>query len=194
MKSINSVGGNKILLTFDDGPDKKNTTKVLKILAKNKVKALFFVIGNKVEKEGNIIKRILDEGHSIGNHTFSHTPKFTSASQAYVENEIIRCNKALADIGIAEPQFFRPPYGITNPRMAKAIEISGLKSVGWNIRSLDTQFTSKKKLLDRIEKILEPGGILLLHDRCKVTADSLQEIIDLCKERGFEFAKASELK
>ncbi|QLH44985.1 MAG: polysaccharide deacetylase family protein [Bacteroidota bacterium] len=84
-------------------------------------------------------------------------------------------------------RFFRPPYGVTNPNLAKAIRKSGLQSVGWNVRSLDTTAKNKEELLHRLTRLTRPGSIVLLHDRCSVTAEALTEYIDYCVAEGYTF-------
>lgn len=177
---------NVVALSFDDGPT-EHTAVILDILKKEKVPATFFLIGRQIEGQEAIVRRMSEEGHEIGGHSFSHSKHFDWKSSGVMLSEILSANEAIEAISQKPVRLFRPPYGVTNPNLAKAIRLSGMKSVGWSIRSLDTIAKSEKKLLNRILKDVKPGAIILLHDHCTVTQKILSELITGIREKGYAF-------
>ena len=154
-----------VALTFDDGPDNIQTPKVLDVLKDYNVRATFFCIGSKVKGNEAIIQRMISEGHTIGNHSYTHKGIFPLYSTQRVIKELEQCNIELENVSHKRINWFRPPFGVTNPTIAKAVKKLGYITIGWNIRSLDTQSLSHKKILHRINRRLRPGSIILLHDR-----------------------------
>ena len=150
-------------LTFDDGPN-ENTLAILDILKKNNVQATFFCIGKNIEKHPKILKRIMEEGHIVGNHSYSHSNLFDFYRKNRLVEEIQKTDTLIESITGKKPQLFRPPYGVTNPSIRRALEVTKHKVIGWNIRSLDGIHKDEKIIFDRIKKRIAPGGIVLLHD------------------------------
>jgi peptidoglycan/xylan/chitin deacetylase (PgdA/CDA1 family) len=175
-----------IALTFDDGPT-ENTLKVLDILKKENIKAAFFVIGKQIPGYEEILKRIEEEGHLIGNHTYSHEAKFYLQSANKMTADIQACNEEIARVVGYAPNIFRPPFGVTNPTLAKALRIMELQCVGWSLRSYDTMAKDGKSLLQKILKQAKMNDIILLHDRCDITVAILPELISGLREKGFSF-------
>ena len=171
-----------IVLTFDDGPSEL-TPQFLDLLQRYDAKAIFFCIGEQVQKYPEIIRRMQAEGHLIGNHTFSHQPKNLFSTQKLI-NEINRTDEALAQLGI-HTHLFRPPYGITNPKLAKAIRTTGKKTIGWDIRSLDTIIKDEDQLFSRIVRKLTHGNIILLHDKHLHTLRVLERLLQYLKENNY---------
>jgi len=153
----------KIALTFDDGPN-EITLLVLQILKKHNVKATFFCIGKNIEKHPEILKRIMDEGHIVGNHSYSHSNVFDFYRKNRVIEEIRKTDALIESILGKKVQLFRPPYGVTNPSIRRALEVTKHKVIGWNIRSLDGILKDEKIIFARIKNRIAPGGIVLLHD------------------------------
>jgi len=153
----------KIALTFDDGPN-EITLSVLEILKKHNVKATFFCIGKNIEKYPEILKRIVEEGHIVGNHSYSHSNFFDFYRKNRVIEEILKTDVLIESISEKKVQLFRPPYGVTNPSIRRALEVTKHKVIGWNIRSLDGILKNEKFIFARIKKRIAPGGIVLLHD------------------------------
>lgn len=189
LPSINklSTTDKKVYLTFDDGPNNPTTIKVLEALKKHKVKALFCVIGKYCQENDAILKQITDEGHTLANHSFSHHTWFDVWSTKKVTTDIASCQEIIKK---HQPNsiYFRPPYGVTNPNIARAIKKLNLQSVGWNIRSFDTSIKDIGKIKARILSQLKPGAIILLHDRLEFMPQLLDELIPLIKDKGYEFA------
>lgn len=166
----------EVALTFDDGPT-EFTPQFLDLLKKHNIKATFFCIGKQIEKYPDIFERIISEGHSVGNHTYSHTQKMGFLSSSEIRDEIIKCDEIIFKIGNTTTNIYRPPFGVTNPNIAKAIKNCGKTSIGWNIRSLDTVIIDEKKILKRITKNLKKGDLILLHDTSLKTYNVLVELL-----------------
>ncbi|WP_395048614.1 polysaccharide deacetylase family protein [Flavobacterium sp.] len=182
---------NKIALTFDDGPN-ENTLSIIKILNKMDVKATFFCIGKNIEKHPEIIKRIVEEGHIVGNHSFSHSRFFDFYRKNRVIEEIRKTDLLIESISGKKVQLFRPPYGVTNPYIKRALEVTKHKVIGWNIRSLDGIFRNEKFIFDRIKKRIRPGGIILLHDTSH-TIKILERLMLHLKKNEYKVVSIEEL-
>ncbi|MDR0618727.1 MAG: polysaccharide deacetylase family protein [Bacteroidales bacterium] len=167
----------EILFTFDDGPHPVQTPKVLEVLRRYNVKAMFFLIGENAEKYPDIVRRIAAEGHSIGNHTYSHCGKFPIFSAKKMQEELEKTDNILQEITGKKVEYFRPPFGITNIRISRVIRERGYKVTGWNIRSYDTSLT-QEKALNRVIKKLRPHAIILLHDSLPNSEKLLERIFN----------------
>ncbi len=166
----------EIALTFDDGPTEL-TPKFLDLLKEKNIKATFFCIGKQIEKYPETFQRIIAEGHTVGNHTYSHSNNTGFLSSSKMIEEIEKCDEVISKIGNIKTNFYRPPFGVTNPNIAKAIKKTQKKSIGWNVRSLDTVIDDEKKIYNRITKNLNKGSIILLHDTSEKTYQVLVELL-----------------
>jgi len=166
----------EVALTFDDGPT-EFTPKFLDLLKENHIKATFFCIGKQIEKYPETFQRIVAEGHTVGNHTFSHSNNTGFLSTSKMIKEIEKCDDVMLKIGSIKTDLYRPPFGVTNPNIAKAIKKTNKKSIGWNVRSLDTVIPDEKKIYNRIIKNLKKGSIILLHDTSEKTYNVLVELL-----------------
>lgn len=166
----------EIALTFDDGPT-EFTPLFLDILKKHNIKATFFCIGTQIEKYPETFKRIINEGHCVGNHTFSHSNKTGFLSSREMLHEIEKCDETIFKVGNITTQLYRPPFGVTNPNIFKAIKKSQKKCIGWNVRSLDTVIESEAKIYSKITKKVKKGSIILLHDTSEKTYHVLEELL-----------------
>ena len=167
----------KTHITFDDGPDPKITPQILEILKKHNKKATFFCIGEKIEKHPEVIQQIAEQGHEIGNHSYSHSYYFDFFRTSKVIKELDKTNKLIKEISGKDCIIFRPPFGVTNPNIAKAVKKLNLETIGWSIRSLDT-VKDKKTILKRLEKA-KPGDIILFHDTKEQTVEILDDFLRL---------------
>lgn len=182
-----------VSLSFDDGPVTSFTPQILDILAQFDVKAAFFCIGHRVEQEPGIMKRITAEGHLVGNHSFSHSPMFDLQHSSAMRTDLAKANEAIKSATGLQPKLFRPPYGVTNPMLARAIRKSKLIAVGWSIRSFDTVIKDEDKLFERVTKKIEAGDIFLFHDTCAATVKILPALIKQLKRDGFAIRRLDEL-
>lgn len=177
-----------LALSFDDGPTAQ-TEAVLDILKEENIPATFFLIGKNINGKENLLLRMKNEGHEIGGHSYFHANNFDWQSSKKMSEEIANTNQIIETITEQKVRLFRPPYGVTNPNLAKAIRQTGMISVGWNLRSFDTIAKSEGKLLHKISSKIKPGSIILLHDHCPVTLKILPELIATAKAKGFQFVK-----
>jgi peptidoglycan/xylan/chitin deacetylase (PgdA/CDA1 family) len=175
-----------VFLSFDDGPSEQYTPLILSTLKEMNIKAIFFCIGHKSELNPELIKRISNEGHSIGNHTYSHKWQSSFYSNKKIESEISCTTQILNNISGQHITLFRPPFGITNPSVANALKVLDMLSVGWDIRSFDTISDDPQKLILRISRKLRSGSIILLHDNRKITSQILRDLIELIAKRGYK--------
>lgn len=189
----NKHAKDKIAITFDDGPDESNTEKILDLLKEYDAKASFFIIGNKIAKNKTIVERIHAEGHLIGNHSFSHKNTFSIMNSKKITKEISDAKQAIEEITGKECIYFRPPFGITNPLIAKALQRFKLKTIGWSIRTLDTLNAPSKDVVNRIAKRVRSGEIILVHDTSDEILDIVKRLLDLAKERHLKVVTVEEL-
>lgn len=176
-----------VMLSFDDGPHHINTEKVLDVLKKHNVNALFCIIGKNIKGNETIMKRLIEEGHQIANHSYSHAFWFDLWNTQKVIKDIEACQELIKQYQTPS-NYFRPPYGVTNPNIAKALNRLNLQSVGWNIRSYDTSSNDIEKIKQRVLSQLKPGAIILLHDRLDIAPDLLEQLIPAIKEQGYMFS------
>lgn len=174
----------QVVLTFDDGPTEL-TPLFLDLLNRYEVKAIFFCIGRQIAQYPQIVQRIKEEGHLIGNHTYSHIPQNCFASTAVMTQEIQQTDALLAQLGIVTP-YFRPPYGVTNPHIAKAAKRMGKIVVGWDIRSLDTVIKDETRLWSRVVSKLTQGNIILMHDTSERTLHVLEQLLKYLKANDYQ--------
>jgi peptidoglycan/xylan/chitin deacetylase (PgdA/CDA1 family) len=193
LKSINTGKKKAIALTFDDGPEPGTTPRILDVLKEKNVKATFFVIGKKALKHPELLRRIVDEGHIIGNHTFSHSYFLGFFSKSKLTQDIEKCNEAIAGATGKSPLFFRPPFGVTNPIYATVLKELHLHSIGWSLRSLDTCAENKYQIINKIIAKLNIRDIVLLHDNLRVTADSIEDVIEHCLQKRIKIVPLSQL-
>ncbi len=182
----------EISLSFDDGPV-ETTNKILDILKEKNVPSAFFCIGKRMLENPTILKRIHEEGHVIGNHSFTHHTLFDLMSKKKMKLEMQRTNsEAKKTIG-EQLLMIRPPYGVTTPVLANAIKEEGFKTIGWSLRTYDTMIDDKQKLVHKIISQIKAGDIILLHDTQNVTVSALEDIINKVRLKGYTFVRLDHL-
>jgi peptidoglycan/xylan/chitin deacetylase (PgdA/CDA1 family) len=193
-------GSKQLALTYDDGPNDPYTLRLLEVLAKHNVKATFFVIGRYVEQRPDIVREIMNAGHIVGNHTFSH-PNLIFASSRQTRTQLQQCQQAVTQaIGQHSP-LFRPPFGGRRPGTLRIARSLGLVPVMWNVSSQDWKGFSADNIRQRIRRQLRGGDVILLHDgsHTGMGVDRSQTVIatDLlisdAKSAGFEFVTVPEM-
>ncbi|MCX6204779.1 MAG: polysaccharide deacetylase family protein [Bacteroidetes bacterium] len=182
-----------IAISFDDGPVQNNTLEILQILKTENVKATFFCIGNRIAGNEEIVHKIIKEGHIIGNHSYSHHFWFSLFSVKKMKYELHQMDNELKRVVGFKPLLFRPPYGVTNPNLKKAVLSSNYITIGWSIRSMDTVIKNEKKLLNKICKQLKPGAIILFHDTSDTTLKVLPEFLKHVKSIGYSITPLDNL-
>ncbi len=181
-----------IAITFDDGPT-EFTPKILDVLQKFDVKATFFCIGKQIEKHPDIFRRIHTEEHQIGNHSYSHSNSFGFFSAQKVKEELQKTDLLIEKITGEKNHYFRPPFGVTNPHIAKAVKAVNHQVIGWNIRSLDTVIEDKNKILQRITNKIKPGSIILLHDTSEKTLWVLEQLLLTLQRENYQIVTIEKL-
>jgi len=181
-------GKSEIVLTFDDGPHPILTPKVLDILKVENIKAIFFVLGENVASGKNIdiVNRAYDEGHIIGNHTYSHK-NLRTLSEIEIRNEILKTEELIKNF-LTVPKLLRPPYGSTNLTVNKIIQELGYTSVLWNVDTLDWKNRSIKWVKNSMEQIIiREDSIVLMHDIHKSTVNNITELVKSIKTKKQQY-------
>jgi peptidoglycan/xylan/chitin deacetylase (PgdA/CDA1 family) len=187
------ISGNEIALTFDDGPITGKTEKVLDVLKGKNVSAAFFCIGHRIKENPELLKRIYQEGHVLGNHSYWHAKTFDLQTSSKIFEELKGTDAVIQSSCGVTPAFFRPPYGVTNPMVAGAIRQSNHKVVGWSVRSFDTMITDRSKLWKRVTASLKGGDIVLFHDFSDTMIDILPDFIDHAHKIGLKIVRLDTL-
>jgi len=199
--SFSSIEKN-IYLTFDDGPTPVITDWVLETLRKYDAHATFFCIGKNIEEHPTIFKRIINQGHAIGNHTYSHLNGWKTANKDYIEN-IHKAEKVMSDeysvqtktqnseLKILNSKLFRPPYGKIKVSQMKSLQKLGYKTIMWSVLSADFDTTvDANKCLDNVIKNTENGSVIVFHDSVKAF-DKLKvvlpKVLKHFKKKGLVF-------
>ncbi len=187
------TNNNKILLTFDDGPNPGTTEKILELLSSLNIKALHFCIGNNIKKHPGLTNELISEGHTIGNHTLSH--KFlTRITTESAKAELEHVNSILADEFNYNVKYMRPPYGRFNLSVRKLLNKTNLKVVMWNLVTYDYK-NDMKKVKFAIDNYLQNNSIIVLHDSNKskdIIIDSIKYVADAAAVGGFKFGEPEE--
>jgi peptidoglycan/xylan/chitin deacetylase (PgdA/CDA1 family) len=176
-----STPAKTVWLTIDDGPDPETTPHVLALLEKYGARATFFLIGTKAAKYPDLTHRILEAGHTIGNHTQSH-PKFSfwRLGPNGLAREIDGFESTLASLGLPAPIWFRAPVGMKNPFLHPVLAARRLRLVAWSARAYDTQIDDSEKIVHRIKRSIHSGAIILLHEGQKpnVCLNALERLLE----------------
>jgi len=157
------TGRSVVAITFDDGPDPETTPLLLELLCRYHVKATFFVTGTRVKAHGDLISAILGEGHDIGNHSFSHDVFLMFRTMKRLAGEVAMTQRSLQPFGVV-PLAFRPPVGITNPRLGPVLRRQGLFCVNFSCRAYDGGNRFVRGMAGRILKKVKSDDIIVLHD------------------------------
>lgn len=175
-----------VWLTIDDGPT-ADTPAVLDLFEKHGVRATFFVKGMLAEREPQLMRMILDRGHSVANHSQTHpSASFWCLLPGRVAQEIDSCNDALAGITGSKPRWFRAPVGHKNPAVHPALARRGMRLIGWTARGFDAVVSDPAQILARMLPRIEPGAILVLHQGREHSLRVLESVIVAVQERGYE--------
>jgi peptidoglycan/xylan/chitin deacetylase (PgdA/CDA1 family) len=188
-------GSRQIALTYDDGPNDPHTLRLLEVLARHAVNATFFLIGRYVQQRPEIVREIVQAGHVVGNHTFTH-PLLTFKSKAEIRQELSHCRSALQD-AIGEPSnLFRPPFGGRRPAVLRVARGLGLEPIMWNVTGYDWNAPPAEAIERKVAKQIRGGDVILLHDgghkqmgaARSQTVIATDRLIARYKAEGYEFA------
>jgi len=187
------TANNKILLTFDDGPNSDITEQIISSLNKNKIKALFFCVGSNLKFNKSLTNEMIDEGHTIGNHTYNHN-RLTEMNFNESIEEINSLNELMMEEHNYPVKYFRPPHGRITSRTNKIMKATGMKCVMWNMLTYDYK-KELKKVKFSIDKYLQKDSIIVLHDSIKTEKfipDAIEYIVEKVSERDFKFGEPEE--
>ena len=193
VKSSGKTNSNQVALTFDDGPVPGKTEVILEILERYNVPASFFCIGNRVKEHPQIVSKIHAKGHVVGNHSYWHGKLFDLQMPSAIAKELDDTSQIIFETLGVKPEFFRPPYGVTNPMVASAIRQGGYKTIGWSVRSLDTVINDSEKLFSKVTAPLKGGDIVLFHDFSDATIQMLPKFIEYIQKSGLRIVRVDEL-
>jgi len=192
-------GKRQVALTFDDGPDPTWTLQVASVLRRFAIPGTFFCIGREAERRPDIVRALRDEGHEVGNHSYSHG-NLWFRSPAQVRVEIQRCQAALTDILGIPPGVFRPPFGDRGPQVLNEARKLNLETVLWSLDSKDWRpRASAERLSDRVRRQVHAGAILLFHDGShdgrasdrSSTIAAIAALVPWLRGEGYGFVTAS---
>jgi peptidoglycan/xylan/chitin deacetylase (PgdA/CDA1 family) len=193
-------GSKQIALTYDDGPNDPHTLKLLEVLARNNVRATFFMVGRYVQQRPDIARAVAQAGHVIGNHTFTH-PLLIFKSEAQMRTELDDCHKALEDAIGKHSNLFRPPFGGRRPATLRVARKLGLQTIMWNVTGYDWNAPPAAKIEKKVASQMRGGDVILLHDggHRAMGADRAQTVmatenlIRRYKGEGYEFVTVPEV-
>lgn len=182
-----------IALTFDDGPDARATPALLDVLKRYGAKATFFVMGSRIEANAPLLKRMVDDGHAIGNHTLSHA-KLSGLSRDAMRSEIVGASRSIQRASGVAPDVLRPPYAATNADVENIARANGLAILMWSIYPNDSSyFGSASVIAERIVASAKDGDIVFLHDTSMRSVEATERVLRNLSEKGFRFVTASQL-
>jgi peptidoglycan-N-acetylglucosamine deacetylase len=183
-----------LALTFDDGPSPHHTPAILKLLGREQIQATFFVVGSTVERYPELARRIFEEGHELGNHSYSHRP-MVLMSQRTIRAEIERTDSLIRAAGAAGPISFRPPYGKRLIGLPWYLSRTGRPTILWSLEP-DTWHSDAEDMVRHVLENVRPGSIILLHVEMAARDQeraALVELLPRLRERGYRFVTISEL-
>ncbi len=188
-----SIAEPYVAMTFDDGPHPANTPRLLDMLRVRNIKATFYVIGRNVDLYPNVARRIVAEGHEIGNHTYTH-PTLSRLSDDTVRGELTKCRDAIARATGVQPRTMRPPYGALLQRQREWIHSQlGYSTIMWSVDPLDWRRPGASVVTSRILAGTTAGSIILAHDLHASTVDAMPATLDGLLRKGFKFVTVSQL-
>ena len=185
----------KIALTFDDGPHPRYTPQILDILDKYGIKATFFAIGINADRYPDTMTMVIDRGHEIGNHTYTH-PHVDRLDSQMLYDEVERCESALFSHTDYRTKLFRPPEGMIDGYVKSVIKQLDYKVILWDIDTMDWANTPPEKIAQNVIKSVSSGDIILMHDYVSYnspTPEALELFIPVLIEKGYKFVVVSEL-
>lgn len=178
-----------VALTFDDGPHPVYTEEILDVLDQAGVKASFFMMGKEAELYPDLVKKVSDAGHLIGNHTYTHANVCQISVEETIE-EIRKTNDILEGLTQKRPQFFRPPFGCKNETLEKQ---TGMFWIFWDVDTLDWSSQNAEQVYCKVVKNVGENDIILMHDAYPSTVEAVQKLIPALREMGYTFVTVDRL-
>lgn len=188
--AVNSMADSrKIAITFDDGPHPYYTEQLLDGLKERNVKATFFVLGKHADQYPELVKRMSDEGHLIGNHTYSHV-QLSKRNRETFKEELVKTSELIEELTGQEVQYVRPPYGTWDKKFEEELNMF---PVLWNIDPLDWCSDNVACIVRNVTSKAKENSIILMHDEYKTTVTAALQVIDELQKQGYEFVTVDEL-
>ncbi len=178
-----------VALTFDDGPYPPVTERIVNILKENESHATFFILGNRVDTYPETVKLLFEEGHQIGNHTYSHKD-LTKLKVNEIEYEVTHSNDLINDNANIGDAYLRPPYGAKSDKVKSSVKVP---LIFWSVDSMDWSSKNKNKIFKEIMDTVKDGDIILLHDLYPTTADAMELVIPELISQGYKLVTVQEL-
>jgi peptidoglycan/xylan/chitin deacetylase (PgdA/CDA1 family) len=181
-----------VALTFDDGPDPASTPALLDLLREARVHAAFFCVGERVAAHPELTARIAREGHLVENHSYHHSHLTNFFGVARLRVELERTQAVIARTTGRAPTYFRPPMGLSNPRVFRAARAVGIRVVGWTARGFDTRAVHPARIVKRVVRGVAPGGVILLHDgniAAGRLVSTVEQLLVELRARGYRVAR-----
>ena len=186
-----------LYLTFDAGYENGCTEKILDVLKREQVPAAFFLVGNYLERNADLVRRMVDEGHTVGNHTMHHYDMSKLTTKEAFSKELTDLEALYREVtGEPMPKFYRPPQGIYSEENLKMAKELGYKTVFWSLAYVDWLGDSQPTAEAALNKLLprtHPGAVVLLHSTSRTNAEILEQLIDTWKAEGYCFGTLSDL-
>ncbi len=181
-----------VSLTFDAAWGNEDTQTLIDILGKYNVKATFFVVGQWVDKYPESVKALSEAGHYVMNHSNDHA-HFSKLSSSQIIENITACNEKIASVTGVTPTLFRAPYGEYDDNVIAAVNSMGIKTIQWDVDSLDWKELSASEIYDRVTTRVQPGSIILFHNAALHTPEALGSIIEYLIQNGYEIVPVVDL-
>lgn len=186
----------KLYLTFDEGYENGYTEVILDCLKEKNVPAAFFITGPYAKKETTLVRRMIDEGHIVGNHTVNHPNLAKLESAEKIRTELSNMNNLVSEMYSYDMKYMRPPEGQYSERVLAVSNDMGMRTVFWSFAYIDWQVNNQKGkeyAFGEVTKYLHDGAVILLHAVSKDNAEALGDIIDYARAQGYEFAPLDEI-
>ena len=180
---------NYVALTFDDGPRRGTTDRLLEGLKERGASATFFLVGEEAERYPELVRRMQAEGHQVGNHTWSHV-RLEGASKAVIQEEVGKTEELLETLLGGSGYWLRPPYGLITPGTEKLVRVPMVK---WSVDPRDWENKNTDKVVQAILKHVKPNSIILLHDIYDTSVDAALKVVDTLEAQGYCFVTVEEL-
>lgn len=193
-------GARSLALTYDDGPNDPHTLRLMEVLAQHDVRATFFLLGQFVREKPGIVRELVEAGHAIGNHTYSH-PNLIFVSPAELKKQIEETNAAIEDACGQRPTLFRPPFGGRRPGTFATARRYGLTPVMWRVTCYDWSAKSNESIEQKAQRQIRGGDVILLHDgghhrmgaNRSFTVKATDNLIRRYKAEGYQFLTIPEM-
>ena len=185
--------GDSVALTFDDGPNLQWTRSILQVLKEKKVPATFFLLGDNVRQNPEIVKEIIEAGCEVGNHSYDHS-NMGKLGEEKVKEQITKTQDEIKNACGVEPKVMRAPYGVASATVAKVAYQMRLDMFFWSLDTDDWRKTvTAENMVEKVLKDIKPGSIILMHDKSQKQVDALKAIIDPIRAKGLRFVTCSDI-